>query len=180
MQKIRKRRAQSLTDYKKRVELLKGRLPRLVVRKSNRSVTVQLVKYEQNGDRVLATANSAELRALNWLPHSNIPTAYLTGMLLAKKAKPMNVGKAVVDTGISKPVKFNVLFAAAKGCADNGLDVPNAIEFDEARLEGKHVAAYAATTGGKGVMFSQYKKQGIDAAKIDVLFNEVKKKIMSG
>ncbi len=177
MQAIKHRRASAKTNYGKRVELLKGRLPRLVVRKSNRNVLIQLVKYEPDGDKVLASVSSRELSKFNWLPHSNIPTAYLTGMLLAKKARPMNVGKVVLDTGLSKPVKFNVLFAAAKGCADNGVELPNSIEFDEARLTGKHVAEYAK--GAKGVEFSAYKKKGVEPAKLDILFNDVKKKIES-
>ncbi len=177
MQVIKRRRANARTDYKKRVELLKGRLPRLVVRKSNRNVLVQLVKYEPDGDKVIAAASSLELGKFNWLPRSNIPTAYLTGMLLAKKAKQLGVGRTILDTGLSKPVKFNVLFAAAKGCADSGIDVPNSIEFDGQRLAGKHIAEYAPNA--KGVMFSAYKKKGIDAAKLDALFEEVKKKIGS-
>jgi large subunit ribosomal protein L18 len=178
--KIRRiRRARSLTDYKKRVALLKGRLPRVVVRKSNRSVTAQLVAYEPDGDKVIASAHSRELAQLGWPPRGNIPTAYLTGMLLAKKQKANGVGRVVLDTGISKPVKSNVLFAAAKGCADGGLELINSIEFDPARLAGKHISAYAASAAGQGSVFSKYRSAGIDPAKIDVLFEEVKKKILS-
>jgi large subunit ribosomal protein L18 len=171
------RRVRALTDYKKRVALLKGRLPRVVVRKSNRSVTAQLVVYEPDGDKVVASANSRELRQLGWLPRSNVPTAYLTGMLLATKPKAKGVGKVVLDTGISKPVKSNVLFAAAKGCADGGMELINSIEFDPGRLAGKHISAYAASAAGNGKMFSDYKDAGIDPAKIDVLFEDIKKKI---
>ena len=43
MKTIRRRRLEHKTDYKARLGLLKSNMPKLVVRKSNRYITVQLV-----------------------------------------------------------------------------------------------------------------------------------------
>ncbi len=93
-------------------------MPRLVVRKSNRAHHMQVIKYEENGDKVVASVNSRELKEMGWEPRCNIPTAYLTGLLLAKKWK--GEGDSL-DIGLYKPVKGSVVFAAAKGAQDGGL-----------------------------------------------------------
>ncbi len=178
---LKRRRAKALTNYKKRVALLKSRLPRVVIRKSNRSITAQIVEYAPDGDMVKLAVNSAELKKLGWLPKRNIPTAYLTGMLLAKKAVEKGMsGSFILDTGLYKPIKNNVVFSAAKGCMDNGLDLGANIEADPARIAGRHIAAYAAKgSAGKGHSeFSSYSKASVDVKSIDKLFEEVKKKII--
>lgn len=177
--KINRRRASALTNYDKRLALLKSGLTRLVVRKTNRSIIAQLVGYKKDGDYIIASANSSELKKFEWMPHSNIPTAYLTGALLAKKAKDKNVGEAVLDIGVYKPVKYNVIFAAAKGCKDNGLKLKENIEFDEDRLNGKHISEYAKKDKENKVQFSGYAKAKFDVSKLDEIFDSVKKKIIN-
>ncbi|OJI08156.1 HSal18 [Candidatus Micrarchaeum sp.] len=175
----KRRRAKSLTNYRKRIAILKGRMPRVVIRRSNRSITAQIISYEPNGDKVKASAVSSELKALGWMPKSNIPTAYLTGMLLAKKAHEKGIkGAMVLDIGLNKPIKGNVIFSAAKGCKDNGLDLVSEIEADESRLSGKHIADYAKTGSGKGVSeFAQYEKAKLNVKELDKVFADVKGKI---
>jgi len=56
-----RRRKEGKTDYYKRMKLVVAESPRMVVRKSNRHIIIQLVKAEMDGDRTLVTANSAEL-----------------------------------------------------------------------------------------------------------------------
>ncbi len=177
--KINRRRASALTNYDKRLALLKSKLTRLVVRKTNKSIIAQLVGYKKDGDYIIANANSSELKKLEWMPHSNIPTAYLTGALLAKKAKDKDVGEVVLDMGLYKPVKYNVIFAAAKGCKDNGINLKENIEFDEKRLNGKHIAEYAKKEKGNQVQFSQYAKAKFDVSKLDEIFDSVRKKIIN-
>ena len=46
-----RRRREGRTDYRHRAALLRGKLPRAVVRKSNRNITVQLVTYDDKGDK---------------------------------------------------------------------------------------------------------------------------------
>jgi len=178
--RIRRRRASALTNYRKRIALLKSRMPRLVARKTNRGIILQIINYEKDGDRVIASVNSKELKTIGWSPRGNIPTAYLSGMLLAKKAKSLSIGKLVLDTGLARPSKFNALFAAAKGCSDNGINVINSIEFDENRLSGKHIASYAKSVNKEATRFSKYYKENFDPKQMDLLFEQAKNRIKSG
>ncbi len=166
---IRKRRRNSKTDYRSRAAMLKGGMPRLVVRKSNRAVTVQLIEYDSQGDRTVAIARSAELKSKGWEPRCNIPTAYLTGMLLAGKSKGSK--EAVLDIGLARPIKGSVVFAAAKGFQDAGGSIRGSIEFEEKRLSGEHIGAYA---GINDKMFSAYAKAGFDARNIKTKFDDIR------
>ncbi len=180
---IKRRRRDSLTNYKKRIALLKSGLTRLVVRKTNRSVLVQLVNYDPAGDKVLTTAKSDELSKYNWPPRRNMPTAYLTGMLAAKKAKKLNVGEAVLDIGLYKPVKSSVIFSAAKGAVDGGMKVLSGIELDMGRASGQHIAGYAKALRqdekAYGRQFAGYLEKKVEPEKLPELFEAVKRKISS-
>ena len=93
MQKTqRRRRKEAKTDYKSRFSLLKSGKPRLVVRKSNRYILVQLVSSDIAQDKIIVRASSKELLSLGWPKekHGSLKTllaAYLTGYLLARKGK---------------------------------------------------------------------------------------------
>ena len=56
-----RRRKLSLTNYKKRLAMVKGGLDRVVVRKSNKNIMGQIVRYDEKGDAVIASADSKEL-----------------------------------------------------------------------------------------------------------------------
>jgi large subunit ribosomal protein L18 len=180
---IKKRRRTAVTDYRKRIALLMGGMPRVVIRKSNRNITMQIVGFEPSGDRILAGVNSNELRKYDWAPRSNTPTAYLTGLALAQKAKKLNLGEAVVDIGIYKPGKASVIFAAAKGAADGGLKIRNSIQFDEKRLMGAHISEYAKLIKSDNQkytkQFSGYREGGFNVEDIGSLFENAKKKILA-
>ena len=64
---IRKRRKEAVTDYARRVRLLKGGKNRLVIRRSNRGIIAQAVKYSVDGDMTVSTARSEELSKLGLL-----------------------------------------------------------------------------------------------------------------
>ena len=169
---VRRRRRSAETNYPKRIRELKGGSARLVVRKSNRGVLLQIIKYEENGDKVVALATSKELKkAAGWEPRCNIPTAYLTGLLLAKKWK----GEATLDIGLYKPVKGSVVFAAAKGAQDGGVKLGANIEIDAARLSGSHIENYSKSEPAR---FGAYSKAGFDPAKMKEKFEEAKGLIM--
>jgi large subunit ribosomal protein L18 len=168
---VRRRRRTAETNYPKRIKELKGGIPRLVVRKSNRGIIAQIIVYEENGDKVSAYANSRELKEMGWEPRCNIPTAYLTGLLLAKKWK----GEASLDIGLTKPVKGSVVFAAAKGAQDGGVKIGTAIEVDPARLTGSHIESYSKAQPAR---FSGYSKASFNPAAIKQKFEEVKGRIM--
>lgn len=179
---VKKRRRQARTNYKKRIALLKGGLPRVVVRKSNRGILTQIVSYEISGDRIVAQANSRELRALGWSPRRNLPTAYLTGLLLSRKAKGMK--DLIADTGLYRPIKSSVIFAALKGCIDGGMKVRANIEIDMKRITGTSISNYANMIKGKeqgpNKQFSQYAAEKFDVAKMPELFDSTKRKILEG
>jgi large subunit ribosomal protein L18 len=178
---IRRRRKESLTNYKKRIALLKSELPRVIVRRSNRSISMQVAEYLPAGDRILASANSKELQKFQWYPRSNIPTAYLTGLILAKKAKSLKSDGFVLDIGLNIPLKSSVVFAAAKGAVDGGMKISNSIEFDAKRISGTHISSYAGKLKEQGATkaFQGYAEMKVDPAKLHELFENVKKRIMS-
>ena len=124
---IRRRRKQSKTDYKARLALLKSALPRLVIRKTNRYIIVQLVETNIAQDKVIASASSRELIEKGWPKENsgrlkNMAAAYLTGFLLVKKLKnpPKN---AVLDIGMNRNIHGSRIYAALKGALEAGLNV---------------------------------------------------------
>jgi large subunit ribosomal protein L18 len=83
--KPRRRRA-GLTDYRKRLKLVKSGLERLVVRRTNRRIIAMLVKSKAGGDETIVSATSDVLSKFGWkASFKSIPAAYLTGFLLGKK-----------------------------------------------------------------------------------------------
>jgi large subunit ribosomal protein L18 len=138
-----RRRREGRTDYRSRQRLLRGGVPRAVVRTSNRHSSVQLVEYDAKGDRVVATAHSSELIELGWNKSTgSIPAAYLTGYLAGMRGKAKGVEKAVLDIGLREPVKGAACFAVLKGLLDAGIEVPHGDEVlpSEDRLKGKHIS----------------------------------------
>lgn len=135
------RKRKGLTNYRKRLALLKGNLPRAVVRKSLRNVTIQIVTRGLLGDNVIFAADSKELPKYGWgAGGGNLPAAYLTGYLLGLRAKK-TVHKAVLDIGLHVSTKGARVYAALKGMLDAGLQIPHNEEVlpDHARLTGKHI-----------------------------------------
>jgi large subunit ribosomal protein L18 len=140
-----RRRREGKTDYYQRTRLVVADVPRMVVRKTNRHIIVQLVTAEMDGDRTLVAANSKELEQYGYKGStSNTPAAYLTGMLFAVKAKKAQQESAVLDIGLNRATPGARVFAALKGAVDAGLDIPYGEEIlpSEERLKGAHIAAY--------------------------------------
>lgn len=155
-----KRRRLGLTNYRLRKSLILSRKPRLVVRSSNRYIYATLAISKPEGDIVLVSANSKELRKFGWnLSFKNLPAAYLTGALLAKRALKKELTEAVLDIGLSSPTKGNRIFALAKACNDFGLKVPlgESVVPDENRIRGMHIVNYMKQST-QGVQFSKVKK----------------------
>ncbi len=138
----RRRRREGKTDYLKRLNLLKGEKPRMVIRISNNQVITQIMEYSPEGDKTLITATSKELQKYGWTGHNgNCSAAYLTGYLCGKKALKTGIKEAVPDLGLHTPVHKSNVFAVIKGGIDAGLGI-NADEKafpDKGRIEGKHL-----------------------------------------
>jgi len=174
-----RRRRQSLTNYAKRLALVKAELPRMVVRKSRKGVLVQFVQFSPEGDNVLACAKSSQLSKFGWSPRRNTPSAYLTGMLAAKLASAKKVSDFVLDIGLATPSKGAIVFAAAQGALDAGLKTSfDSKMIDASRIKGEHIAKYAASASG--TQFASYSKQNFDPKKIAEAFAAAKQKITDG
>ncbi len=180
-----RRRREAKTNYHKRLALVKGGIPRVVVRKSNRKVLGQIISYNEKGDVVSCSANSDELEAFGWHSRGNRATAYLTGMLLASKVDVKERGNEhVLDTGLGSPVKDSVPFVFAKGCVDNGLKIRGKFEIDENVYNFTNVAKHAEqlkkeNEGAYNRQFGGYVKENAAPEAMPKLFADVKQKIMA-
>ena len=138
-----RRRREGKTDYRKRLNLLRSRKIRMVIRKSIKNTQIQFVEYKENGDNILISANSNELiNKYNWkFSTSSTPAAYLTGILAGKRAKDKGIDECVLDIGRHPPITGSKLFASIKGIIDAGITCPHDEEKipNEDRIMGKHL-----------------------------------------
>lgn len=163
-----RRRREDKTNYKKRIKLLLGEKPRLVIRKSLKNMVVQLVSFDAKGDKVIASANTKELKKYSWnFTGGNLPSAYLIGLLAGKKALQQKHKEAIVDLGLQSPIKGSRLYAALKGAVDAGMSIPHDKETfpSDTRIKGEHIAKHE-----KEAKFKDITK----------VFEECKQKIMKG
>ncbi len=169
-----RRKQEGKTDYAKRIRLLTGKKPRLIVRPALKNITAQIAAYEAIGDKVLAGVNSRALEKYGWTVHKgNIPAAYLTGYLLGKRTLKQKIKEAVLDTGMHTPVKGSKIYACVKGVIDAGVQIPadKNILPSEDRINGQHIAEYAKKSKAQ---MSGYVKAGVDPISIVKLFEKVK------
>ncbi len=141
-----RRRREGRTDYYRRMKLIVSDRPRMVVRRTNRQIIVQLVTAKLDGDRTLVVAYSKELEGFGYSGSlSSTPAAYLTGMLFAVKALNQGYQEANLDIGLARASRGSRVFAALKGAVAAGLDVPHSPEIlpPDERTNGSHIAAYA-------------------------------------
>jgi len=181
-----RRRREKKTDYHLRLKLLKARKPRFVVRKSLNNITCQIIDFDPKGDKVLATADSKELKKFGWdINCGNIPAAYLTGFLCGLRAKKKNIKNAILDIGLYTSTKGSRLYAALKGAVDSGLDIPHSEEIlpEDERIKGIHIAEFAEkikseSPGEYKKRFSGYLKKKIEPEKLPEIFEKVKNNIL--
>jgi large subunit ribosomal protein L18 len=141
-----RRRREGKTDYYKRSSLVVAEQPRMVVRKTNRHIIVQMVTAELKGDLTLSAAHSGELARYGYTGSaSNTCAAFLTGMLFAVRALNAGHEEAILDIGLNRATPGARVFAALKGAVTAGLDIPHGEEIlpDDARVRGSHIEAFA-------------------------------------
>lgn len=183
-----RRRREGKTDYQKRLRLLKSGKPRFVVRWSLNHVHAQVVGAGSVGDFVIAQAHSKQLQKLGWKGGtSNVPAAYLVGLLCAKRALEKGVSECVPDIDRYTPSKGAKIFAALKGAIDAGLSIPHDPEVfpDDGRISGEHIAEYAKKLKEEDPelyarRFSQYLARGLPPEDLPNHFNMIKEKILGG
>lgn len=183
-----RRRREGKTNYRLRKKLIISKMPRLVVRKTNRYIITQLVEATVIGDIVITSAHSQELRKkYGWLGDlNNLPAAYLTGLLCGLRAANKGVKKAILDIGLHTPSRGAAVFAAMKGFVDGGVAVPHdeSILPDEARIRGEHISKYAEMLISEkpeeySKRFSEYLSRSLPPEKLPKHFEEIKKKIVA-
>lgn len=178
-----RRKRELKTDYKARLGMLKSRQPRLVIRKSNNNIVTQIIDYHADGDKILVSATAKDLAKLGWKSHpANMPSAYLTGMLLAKKALKAKIKEAIVDFGLFTPKVGGKLYAAVKGAVEGGLKIPHDAKVlpSNDRVQGKHIADYASKIKSTPVYQKQFSaciKAGFTPEDMPKSVEQMKKKI---
>ena len=138
-----RRRREGRTNYGKRLALLKSGLPRLVIRKFNKGILVQVIQFTEKGDVTIAQASTRDLTNFGFAGKRNVPSAYLVGFLAAKRAASKGVSQFVADFGLHTASKGGLLFAVVKGAIDGGLKSKVGEEKlpSQDRINGKHIKA---------------------------------------
>jgi large subunit ribosomal protein L18 len=141
-----RRRREGKTNYTKRLKLLLSRKPRLVVRKSLKYITAQIIKFDEKGDITITSFTSKNLKKLGWnFSCDTVPAAYLTGLMIGKKAREKNIEEAILDLGLYRSTKGSRIYAVVKGVLDAGLKIPVDLEMlpSEDRIQGKHLSQFS-------------------------------------
>lgn len=179
-----RRRREKKTDYKQRLGLLRSGKPRLVIRRSLNYVRAQLIEYKKDGDITLIDVSSKNLLAYGWKGHlGNVPSAYLTGLLVGALGVKKGIREAIVDIGLSTSVKGSSLYALVKGARDAGLLIPvdkKVLPSDE-RIKGGHIAAFAELLDDpekREKQFSSLMKR-LEPTKLPDHFEDVKNKLIA-
>jgi len=182
-----RRKREGRTDYRRRLNLLRSRKPRLVARVSLKHVHVQVVQATPSGDVVLASAHSKQLGKFGWkTPTSNVPASYLVGLLCGYRAIKAGVKETVFDVGMHDVVPQSKVFAVLKGALDAGLSVPHGEKIlpQEERIVGEHISKYAEKLKkddpeGYRARFSRYLAEGVPPEQLPAHFNEVRRAIIT-
>ncbi len=145
-----RRRKAGLTDYRRRLKLLRGRKPRAVVRVSNTRTTCQLVTWAASGDLVTVSVTGSDLSKKYGWPNDfskkSVSASYLVGYAMGKAAKAQGAEEAVLDIGLAASTPGNRVFSALKGMVDAGLEIPHGENVlpDEDRINGSHISGDVA------------------------------------
>lgn len=179
-----RRKREGKTHYKKRLKILLSNKYRLVVRKSLNGTKASIVQYDTKGDKVLLTIDSKNLGKLGWKGNTgNLPSAYLAGMMLGKKAVQKGIKEAIADIGLNNSTKGSRLYAALAGAIDAGMKIPLGTEVlpPKERLSGEHISKYAQSIKSDKEryerQFFDYIKKGLNPEDIVRHFNDIKGKI---
>ncbi|MCL4349936.1 MAG: 50S ribosomal protein L18 [Candidatus Thermoplasmatota archaeon] len=138
---VLKRKKSGVTDYRKRLKLLRSESTRIIIRPTGKGIVVQAADYSPEGDKVIATVNSSTLKKEIGVTGNNSQVAYLAGYYLGKLASSRGVEYAVVDTGRFNLVTGGRISCAIKGAIDGGLEISASEDIypSEERIEGKHL-----------------------------------------
>jgi large subunit ribosomal protein L18 len=148
MKKTQKQRKQQRkTNYSKRLNLLKSNIERVIIRKTNNYLIVQIVESFEAKDKVIIGVTSKDLLSEGWPKNlegslKSLPASYLTGLLAGKKFKEKNKTQAIVDLGLQRNKHGGRIYAVLKGIVDAGIkiNVDEKVFPGEERIKGKHLS----------------------------------------
>jgi len=128
MKTQKKRRRENKTDYSRRIKLLKGGVPRLVFRKSNRYLSAQYIESSEARDIIMTGMTSKNLKKYGWPEEfkgslKSTPAAYLLGLAIGKKIIKEDLKTPIVDFGMIRSLKKNNVFAFLKGVLNAGVKI---------------------------------------------------------
>jgi large subunit ribosomal protein L18 len=142
----KKRKRERKTSYSKRFGFLKSGLARVVVRKTNLYLNVQLVESDEAKDKVILSVSSRDLLEHGWPKEKkgslkSIPASYLTGYLAGKEIIKKEKGKVILDIGLQRNKAHGRLYAVLKGLVDAGVDIAHSTDVfpSDERIDGKHL-----------------------------------------
>jgi large subunit ribosomal protein L18 len=140
---VLRRKKEGVTDYRKRLSLLKSETPRLVVRISRKGITAQVAEYDPDGDIIRGTVTSKVLTKLLGVKGNSTQVCYLAGYYLGKISQKKEIEEAILDIGRFELTRGGRISAVLKGFIDSGVDVPCSEEIfpSKDRLNGKHLKA---------------------------------------
>ena len=150
----KKRRRECKTNYNRRLILLKGAYPRLVVRKTNRYLIVQIIESKHAQDKVICSVNTKDLLKYGWPENKSgslksVTAGYLAGYLIGKKAK--NISGLILDMGLIPNTSGSRVYAVVKGVSDSGIK----INFDKDIVPSKE----KIEAKDKGIDFNKIKEK---------------------
>jgi len=93
----------------------------------------------------LVAVSSEEFKKLGWkFSADSLPAAYLTGLMIGKKATKKEIKEVVLDSGLYPSTAGSKIYAVVKGALDAGLKVPveEKVLPKEERIKGLHIASY--------------------------------------
>ncbi len=139
---VMKRRKEGITNYHKRLTLLKSGIPRLVVRPSNKGISAQVVEFDVKGDKVKCTVNERSLKKIGLEVDGNsVPVSYLVGYAVGLIAKKKKIKSVILDTGRYNIIKGGRISAVLNGFVDSGVKIPHdkSVFPGKDRLKGEHL-----------------------------------------
>lgn len=146
MKTLRRRRKENKTDYHKRISLLKGGIPRVTFRKTNRYIIAEYVTSKEAQDSVVFGVTSRILLNHGWPEDmqgslKSLSAAYLTGFYLGKQIVHKKLETPIIDIGMIRNVNKGKVFAFIKGIVDSGVKAKHEEKTfpDEDRIKGKNL-----------------------------------------
>lgn len=147
MKRAFKRRRQGKTNYLRRKKLLRGELPRIVFRRTNKYIIAQYITSKEAKDKIEIGVTSKDLKKYGWPKEfegslRSITASYLTGILIGSRVIKEKKKTPIFDFGMISSIHKTRAFAFLKGVIDSGLKISHKKEDifpSEDRIEGKHL-----------------------------------------